>query len=439
MLASVEQTYRDRYCIVGAGAAGITAAKNLKTLGIPFDVIEQQDDIGGTWYYGTPHSSAYRSVHLISSKPLTQYTDFAFPAEYPDYPNHAQVLAYLRSYARHFGVYDHITFNTSVEHIQRADDGLWDITLSANGNHEIRRYAGVIIANGHDWDPRHPDIPGTFNGVKLHSKDYKTPDILQGKRVLVIGAGNSGCDIAVEAAQNAERVYHSTRRGYYYIPKYFFGIPADQLAEPSVRLRIPLALRRLTTRMLLRIVAGDQQRFGLPKPDHKLFESHPTVNSQLLYYLGHGDIIPKPDVQELCGDHVLFKDGSLEPIDLLVYATGYHLSFPFIDGSYLNVQNGNPRLYMHAFHPTYDNLFVVGLLQPDSGIFWLMDYQSQLIAHVIDAQKHSPAKAEKFRRAKTKVSVYPTGRHYLDTPRHYLEIDHFWYSNQVKKHLRQLK
>jgi cation diffusion facilitator CzcD-associated flavoprotein CzcO len=429
-----------KYCIIGAGPSGIAAAKNLKALGIPFDVIEREDEVGGNWYYGKPNSSVYKSTHLISSKPMSGFVDYPMPAHYADYPHHKQVLAYLRDYTRHFGLYEHIELNTAAERIERADDGNWDVTISdANGTNDTqsRRYWGVIIANGHHWDAKYPEYRGTFDGRVIHSKDYKTPDILHDKRVLVVGAGNSGCDLAVEAAQNASRVFHSVRRGYYYIPKYIFGKPTDQVNEISVRMRVPLPIRRFVNGLLLKMTVGNPQRFGLPKPDHKLLESHPIVNSQMLYYVGHGDITPKPDIRELCGDRVRFKDGSEEPIDLIIYATGFRISFPFIDRKHLNWGNDGPRLFMHVFHPKYDNLFVAGLIQPDSGQFWITDYQCQLVAKFIHAQQHDRARAEAFRQVK--AGPQPDlrgGRKHLNTARHFLEIDHFGYTSHLKKLIR---
>lgn len=426
--------HRDKYCIIGAGASGITAAKNLKALNIPFEMIEREDEIGGNWYYGKQSSSAYKSTHLISSKKMTQYTDFPMPANYPDYPNHAQVLAYLRDYGRAFGLYDHILFKTSVERLERTDDGLWEVALQSGGESHIRRYKGVLIANGHLWDSKYPQYAGKFNGVSVHSKDYKTPEILRDKRVLVIGGGNSGCDIAVEAAQNAARVFHSTRRGYHYIPKFVFGKPTDEFAEVSHKLHLPLPVRRTLNTLLLKMVMGDPQRFGLPKPDHKLLEAHPIANSQMLYYVGHGDITPKPDVETLCGDRVRFKDGSEEAIDVIVYATGFRISFPFIDTKHLNWQETGPGFYLHVFHPQYDNLFIVGLIQPDSGVFWIADYQSQLVARFIQAQMHDSTRAEAFRLLK--AGPQPDlrgGTKHLRTERHYLEIEHYSYGQRLKR------
>ncbi|HYF65339.1 MAG TPA: NAD(P)-binding domain-containing protein, partial [Herpetosiphonaceae bacterium] len=306
--------YTAKYCVVGAGSSGLTAAKNLDQLGVACDVIEREDDVGGNWYYGKPNSSVYKSTHLISSKPGTEYVDFPMPAEYPDYPSHWQVFEYLKSYARAFDLYRLIQFNTSVERIERAGD-CWDVTLDTG---ETRRYGGVVIANGHNWDPKYPEYPGQFSGLCFHSATYKTADTLVDKRVLVVGAGNSGCDIAVESAQNARATFHSTRRGYYYAPKFVLGMPADQIAERGLRLRLPLAVRRAFNVALIKLILGDPTKYGLPKPDHKFYETHPIVNSQMLYYVGHGEIKPKPDVRELRGDRVLFADGSEEQIDVLI-------------------------------------------------------------------------------------------------------------------------
>ncbi len=424
-----------KYCIIGAGASGITAAKNLRQAGIACDVYEREDDVGGNWYFGKPNSSVYKSTHLLSSKPLTQYTDYPMPAEYPDYLRHDQVLAYLRSYARHFDLYPLIQFNTTVERVERQPNGTWAVTVSpAQGDSETRLYDGVIICNGHHWDPIYPEFPGTFNGTTLHTKQYKTPDVLMGKRVLVVGAGNSGCDLAVEAVHYADAVYHSMRRGYYFAPKFVFGKPADQVAELTLRLRVPLFLRQWSNTLMIRAINGDPQRFGLQKPDHKLLETHPIVNSQMLYHVAHGDIIPKPNVRELCGDEVLFDDGSRAALDLIIYATGFRIRFPFIDEQHLNWQRNGPRLFMHCFHPSYDNLFIVGMLQPDSGLFWLMDMQAQVIARFLQAQTLDPLAAAEFRRLKAGSQPNITGGvKHVSSGRHFLEIAHFDYKRALLK------
>lgn len=430
--------HRDRYCIIGAGSSGITAAKNLKQLGIPCDVIEREDGVGGNWYFGKPNSSVYRSTHLISSKPLTEYTDFPMPPDYPDYPNHEQVLAYFNAYVDYFALAPLIQFNTTVERVTPAEDGGWEVTLTgADGVSETRRYRGVIIANGHNWCPKYPSYPGEFTGERLHSADYKTPGVLEGKRVLVLGAGNSGCDIASEAATHAAKTFHSTRRGYYYMPKYIFGQPADQVGERMLNLRVPLAVRRAVASVLYGLSVGDLSRFGVKRPDHKLFETHPIVNSQMPYYLSQGDIIPKPDVQAYRGDAVAFVDGTCEPIDLIVYATGFRMVFPFMGEQFLNWRDGHPSLYLNVFHPEYDNLFVAGLIQPDSGQFGLVDRQCQLIARFIRAQQRDPKRAARLRRAKRHGQErYSGGVHYKESTRHYVEVEHASYRRRLERWIR---
>lgn len=421
----------DKYCIIGAGASGLTALKNLRQAGIACDCFEREDDVGGNWYFGKPCSSVYRSTHLISSKRLTEYTDFPMPKAYPPFPNHRQVLDYLRCYADHFRLGDHITFNTSVEQAEPAANG-WRVEF-ANGR-PAETYRGLIIANGHHWDPKTPNFEGEFCGQSIHSHDYKSPEILKDKRVLVVGAGNSGCDIAVEAAQNAKETFLSVRRGYHFLPKFLLGGPIDSRGEALLRWGLPLAVRRLIAQSLVRVAIGRPQQYGLPKPDHKLFETHPIINSQLLYFVGHGDIRVKPNVHKLDGDGVVFTDDSREPLDLIIYATGFNVSFPFINRSLLFDEEDRPRLYLNVFHRQRDDLFVSGLIQPDSGIWGLADYQAQLIAKFITAVNHDASKADWFRRLKAKSQVdLGSGINYVGSSRHVFEVEHYGYRKRLRK------
>ena len=417
------------YCVIGAGPSGLTAVKNLRQAGLRCECLERQHDLGGNWHYGSQASSVYESTHLISSKRLTEYTDHPMPDDYPEYPSHVQALEYLGGYARRFDLRESIRFGAPVSRVEPAADG-WDVTLAAG---ETRRYAGVIIANGHHWDPQYPSYPGQWSGDAIHSRDYKTPEILRGRRVLVVGAGNSGCDIAVEAAVNARAVFHSARRGYHYLPKFLFGKPIDQCGERLLRLGLPLWLRRTIAEQMVRVALGKPERFGLPRPDHQLYESHPIVNSQMLYYVGHGKIRVKPEVRLLAGDRVEFVDGSVEPIDLIVYATGFRLSFPFIDRERLNWRDGCPRLFLNVFHPREERLFVAGMIQPDSGAWGLVDLQAQLIARYLAAIEREPARAARFRRAVAESPDLSGGIHYVRSPRHVLEVEHFSYRRRLEK------
>ncbi|QEG33697.1 flavin-containing monooxygenase [Bythopirellula goksoeyrii] len=427
--------HADRYCILGAGTSGLAVAKNFLQRSIPFDCLEREDSIGGNWCYGKPASSVYASTHTISSKQLTEYTDFPMPEEYPEFPDHKQVYAYLQEYARHFGLSKHIQFNTTVERIEPTATN-WHVTLASG---ETRTYRGVVIANGHNWDPRFPDFPGAFSGTSLHSSEYKTPDVLTGNRVLVVGCGNSGCDLAVEAAIHAASAFHSIRRGYPILPKFFKGKPIDQCGETLLRWRIPLPLRRLAAKLVVRWVLGPPELVGLPRPDHKLFETHPVINSRLHDQIAHGNLREKPNVAELAGHTVRFVDGTSEQIDVILYATGFKLSFPFVDRKELNWRDGRPNLYLNIFHPERNDLFCAGLIQPDSGQWGLVDYQAQLIAnYLVSQEKNSPAASRLNKRKRTSVNSWQGRGTYLDSPRHRVEVEHFGYRQELRKLIGEL-
>lgn len=428
-----------RVAVIGAGSSGLAAAKNFREAGFEVQIYEQEDDLGGNWNFGKAAARVYRSTHTISSKPGTEYPDFPMPQHYPDYPHHSQILKYLRDYAERFELLPLIRFQTSVERVAPLEESSartqWEVTLRG-GAHEI--FDVLVIANGHHGVPRTPDYPGQFTGESLHSAAYQSPDIFPGKRVLVVGGGNSGCDIVVEAAQFADQAWHSTRRGYWYMPKYLFGRPADQVGDLMLNLRVPLAFRRASATLLHRVLVGSPARTRLPKPDHRLFETHPVVNSLLPYYVGQGDITPVPDIARFEGKRVHLVDGQSIEVDLIVFATGYRLEFPFIDPKHLNSTNGRPGLYLNAFHPHYDTLFVAGMIQPDSGQFGLVHWQTAVAARFAQDAFQGGARGAALRRRKENPNEnLGSGIHYKDSPRHTLEVEHSSYQRRLKKWWKQ--
>ena len=421
------------WAVIGAGPHGLTALKNLLERGVNAHGFERDSDLGGNWNYHAENSRVYESTHLISTKPFTQFPDFPMPDHYPDYPSHWQVHEYFQSYARHFDLYDHLSLNTEVVRCTpvggNADDG-WDVTVAdrITGEQTTSRFAGVVVANGHNWWPKTPQYPGqdSFTGEIRHSAQYKGAEVLRGKRVLVVGAGNTGCDIAVESAQNSKSTVHSTRRGYYYNPKYAFGRPSDQTADLLLAMKLPLALRRIMFKTTLRLTVGDFTRFGLPKPDHDFFETHPIINQQLVYYVGHGDIVPKPDIDHFDESRVVFTDGTEAEIDLVIFATGYLAHFPFLDDDWLNPTGDHPVLARQIFTPRFDNLVVSGLIQPDSGQWTIAHWQGVLIASYAELMRLDPDRAREFYRdviEQTHVR-FTGGANYKDSTRHYYEIAH---------------
>jgi thioredoxin reductase len=440
------------YAVVGAGPHGLSALKALLQHGIDADGFEREADLGGNWNYGGETSRVYQSTHLISSKPFTQFPDFPMPDAYPDYPSHIQIKAYFESYARHFGLVDRISFSTEVVRLEPVgDDGpsgtAWNVTTRdrVTGAERTTRYAGVVIANGHNWNPKVPQYPGQsdFAGEIIHSADYKGADVLRGRRVLVVGAGNTGCDVAVESAQNAEHTWHSTRRGYYYNPKYVMGRPSDQTADLLLALRLPLAIRRRLFATTLRLTVGDFTKFGLKRPDHEFFETHPIVNQQLVYYVGHGDITPVDDISHFDGGRVEFTDGRTADPDLVVFCTGYLVTFPFLPdaATILNWVGDHPRLGLQIFTPRSRSLFVSGLIQPDSGQWTLAHWQGMTIARFVETQRTDPAAARAFHRAVTSDAgrVYSAGARYADSSRHYYEVAHQDYLQALERAINRLE
>jgi hypothetical protein len=366
--------YRDRIAIVGAGPVGLGMAKALKEHGIAYDEFEADDNIGGNWYHG-----AYSTTHTISSRRVTQYPDFPMPDNYPDYPSRNQMLAYLHDFARHFGLFENISFNTKLLLARPRPDALWDLVFASG---ETRTYKGLIVSNGHDWSRRFPEYPGAFSGEFLHSKDYKRPDQLAGRRVLVIGGGNSASDIASEAARVGASSDLSLRRGYWFVPKILCGKPFHEVFP----LAMPLWLHRILLRLVLKIAVGDYRSYGLPRPDHKILSTVPTISSELLHYLRHGRITPRPGVARFDGQRVEFVDGSEGIYDMVICATGFNMEFPFLPKGLVPVENGVAPLYCEALLPEYKHLYLVNALHPIYGFGPLVTAGSDLVARLIKLQ-----------------------------------------------------
>lgn len=424
-----------RVGIVGAGPAGLAAARQLLRGGFDVELLERGGQVGGVWNYGRPQGRVYRSTHTISSKPTTEFPDFPLPDHFPDYPHHSQMLEYVQTYAQRFGLEQQVRFYTPVTDVAPEDRGRADtgwVVVTDDG--ERCRYDAVVLANGHNTDPRIPEWPGERQGTMLHSAEYRTPGIAARKRVLVVGAGNSGCDIAVDCAQVARTTLLSMRRGYHYVPKYVLGRPVDQIHDLALALRLPLTLRRWIARLAVRLGPGLPGDVGLPEPDHALFETHPIVNSLLPYYVRHGRIRPVPDVARLEGDAVRFVDDTAESVDVVILATGYRLTFPFIDYDLLNWSDGRPHLYAHLFHPHYDTLFVVGMFQTDSGVFRILHEQARCIALFLRAARQGDPVADRMRETKRDTGG-GLGRTmaYRETPRHLLEVEHWSYLKGLER------
>jgi hypothetical protein len=364
----------DRLLVIGAGPVGLAMADALKRRGLAFDQVDAGDGVGGLWRHGV-----YQGVHIVSSKKSTGYTDYPMPAHYPDFPSSAQMLRYLESFAHDRDLAASIELRRKVVRAAPLADESWQVTFDDG---EERTYKGVVVCNGHHWDRRVPHYPGRFTGTLIHSADYKEPKQLAAKRVLVIGGGNSGCDIACEAARVGASCDWSLRSGYWFLPKTAFGRPLTDLPIWG----LPVSLQRLILRALVRVFIGDYRRYGLPQPDHKLFERHPAFGTDVLNYLRQGRIKSRPDIARFSGTKVHFADGSVGEYDLIVAATGFNNTIPFLPRNLVPIENDIVHVYGGAFPADVKNLYIVGWAQPRNGFGTIISPAARLYAEMIAMQ-----------------------------------------------------
>jgi cation diffusion facilitator CzcD-associated flavoprotein CzcO len=418
--------------IIGAGISGLTAGKMLTDYGVPYTCFETSDRIGGNWAFGNPngHSSAYRSLHIDTSKHRLSFKDFPMPEDYPDFPHHTQIKAYLESYAEAFALKDHIEFENGVVHAERLPDGGWELDLQSG---ERRRFDLLVVANGHHWDPRMAEFPGEFAGTAIHSHHYVDPTDpldLHDTRIMVVGLGNSAADIAVELSSRALRntVTLSTRSSAWIVPKYTFGLPADKYFVTSPH--VPLKWQRTLLQKMQFMTGSNPELYGLPKPNHKFFEAHPTQSVELPLRLGSGDIVPKPDVARIDGHTVQFVDGTATEVDVIIHATGYNITFPFFDPDFISAPGNRIRLFKRMFKPGIDDLVFIGFAQATPTLFPFVEAQTRLLGAFAVGRYRLPPVEEMERVIDADEQKF-TG-HVLDRPRHTQQVDYFVYEHDLR-------
>lgn len=434
MSSSTPAANSAKVCVIGAGASGITTIKALADRGIAYDCFELSDRVGGVWVLGNSNgrAAAYASLHINTSRAKMQYAAFPMSRELPQFPRHDQVAAYFDAYVDRFGLRSSITFSTGVDKVEPLDDGRsgFDVTLSTG---ETRHYRAVLVATGHHWAPRWPTpaVPGSesFLGGQIHAHDYHAESQLAGKRVVVLGMGNSAVDIAVDASYHASSTYLASRRGVHVIPKSVLGRPYDQL--PLTSEWSPSWLRLPVGRVVMRAMTGPMTQYGLPKPDHRFGNAHPTVSSRLLDRLAHGEITPKPTIAALDGHDVVFADGSRVEADLVVYCTGYTIAFPFLDRSIIDPGEANRvRLYLNVFHPHVAGLSFIGLVQPLGAIMPVSERQAELVAAALSGSYALPT--PDVMDAKIDRYLARISRRFGASPRHTIEVDYEDYMRRLR-------
>jgi dimethylaniline monooxygenase (N-oxide forming) len=415
--------------VIGAGSSGIAAAKVLHQHGISFDCYEASDRVGGNWVFGNRNgmSSSYKTLHINTSRERMEYSDFPMPKSYPDFPHHTHIAEYFDAYVDHFGFRDRIRFETSVQRAERGPDGVWTLTLEGG---EERRYDALLVANGHHWNPRWPEpaFPGSFDGLEMHAHYFTDNEPFKDKNVVVLGMGNSAMDIAVEASWVATNTYLAARRGAHVLPKYVFGKPIDQF---STNPWLPWRVRQKGLEVLHKIAIGKVEDYGLPTPDHRLGEAHPTISDAILSRIAHGEVVPKPNIAERLGGQVRFTDGSVVDADVIVYCTGYKVTFPFFDEDFISAPDNDLPLYRRVFKPGMPDVFFMGLLQPLGAIMPLAEAQAEWVAEYLRGEYRLPAEGDMRRdieRERDRMF-----KRYVASKRHTMQVDFDEYLYQLRK------
>ncbi|RZO86120.1 MAG: NAD(P)/FAD-dependent oxidoreductase [Oceanococcus sp.] len=425
------------YAVIGAGPMGLSMARNLAKYGLDFVGFEIHADVGGLWDIDSPTSTMYASAHLISSKRMTEFAEFPMDEDVATYPHHSQMRSYFQKYAQAFGLYDKYEFETEVVSVVRQGQG-WLLTSRHQGVETQRHFDAVFLCNGTLHKPNRPTLPGTFSGEIMHSAEYKQADCFRDKRVLMVGCGNSGADITVDAVHAARSVDLSVRRGYYFLPKFLMGKPIDTFGG---LIKLPRRAKQMLDAALIRAAVGKPSDYGLPDPDYRLYESHPVMNTLLLHHIGHGDVRVRGDIAQCEGQRVTFKNGEQGEYDLIVLATGYDLDYPFIDPAEINWQDAAPQLYLNAFHPQADDVFVMGMVEA-SGLGWEgRNKQAELAALYLRQLHDGAASAQRFKQLKQQRcgQRLDGGYAYLQLDRMAYYVNKQEYLDALNGHIAELK
>ncbi len=423
-------------CVIGAGPCGLTTLKNLAQAGLQ-DIVcyETGSQIGGNWVFRDEHghSSIYETTHTISSKTLSQFDDFPMPGDFPDFPSHKQILAYFQAYDSRFDLKQFIRFRSKVLRVKRENGGGWQVTVESPDGEEIRTFDNLMVCSGHHWDPHMPALSGNFSGSQIHAHDYKCAEPFRDSRVLVVGGGNSACDIAVETSRLSRKTCISMRRGYYIIPKIIYGKPVDVVY--SRLLFLPKPLRQRILGLGLRIAIGRWEKYNLKIPDCGPMEMHPTLNSEILYLIRHGKVHPRGAIAAAEGNVVTFEDGSRDEFDTIVWATGYRTGFPFLGDMYREWRTAKRLpLYLKMIPADPPNLYFIGLFQPIGCIWTLADYQARIAALQISGDLKRP----KNLRDLIKREMDRPHWRFPDHPRHAVEVDYHDFKAELLSELKSV-
>ncbi|BDA48576.1 Dimethylaniline monooxygenase [N-oxide-forming] 5 [Coccomyxa sp. Obi] len=427
-----------RVCIIGAGKSGLIACKVLHERKIPYDCFEASSQVGGLWVLDSDNglSAAYESLRINTSKQMTSFHDFPMPKHYPTYPSRTEILEYLEAYTDHFGFRKNIVLRTEVTKVEQLPQGNFRVLTEdkASGHTASRLYTSVLVANGHHWNAAWPELAGDFSGTLMHSHEYRTPKVMEGKRLMVIGAGNSGMDIASEASQcGAAAVFLSCRRPVHVVPRYIFGTPSDSILPAWLGITAPRRLLEAGVTCLIRLSRGSQASFKFPPPKFGLLRVHPTVSpgtGDILQLIKDGKVLVRPGIERVEEHTVHFTDGTTEDVDIIVCATGYNVCCPFLPPNVEVLKEDKPQLLLNVVHPRAPGIFFLGFVQAHGPMIPCVEGQMPWVADLIQGIAELPA--EDKMEAKIAQQHEFNRRNFTQVKRHALMVEFHRYLLQLR-------
>ncbi len=422
-----------RFAVIGAGAAGLCAAKHLVESGIDVTIFEIGSQIGGLWVYENDNgrSSAYRSLHINSEARVSSYRDFPFSLDAPPYPDHAEMKQYFRDYAERFDLVRRIRFNSRVESVAPGPGGL--IVRLDGGAEET--FDSVVAASGHQSDPRDPSDIKDYKGNYLHAHAYRVPEPFTGQRVLVIGPGNSGVDVAADLCTVTAHTVLCARSPVLIMPRMMFGVPNSRTLGKIEKPWVPWAVRIRTRALLTRMFQGRMEQWGFRTPKTR---THPISHPTLISHIAWRRITVRPGIKSITGRNVTFVDGSMDEFDAIIAATGYVTTFPYLDPTHIPLAGTRPVLYNRVVHPTVPGLFFVGLFDVSGGSnIRMMDDQSEYVAAIATGRVKLPDAAGMQRAIQADHDW--AAKQFPDSPRYGLELDPHRYRRLLARDYKNSK
>lgn len=422
-----------RVAVIGAGAAGLCTAKHLIDKGITPVIFEIGTQIGGLWVYENDNelSPAYRSLHINSETAVTAYKDFPFPEDWPIYPDHWKMAQYLQSYAETFDIVRHIRFSSRVTEVQPTAQGYKVTTEDGSGE----SFAAVVVASGHQGVPTHPPFAGDFTGEYMHAHSYRVPEHFRDKRVLVVGVGNSACDIAADICPLTRSTTIAARSPVLIMPRVLFGVPTSRVLGRLEKRWMPWLVRRRIREFFTWIVHGRMEQWGFRTPKT---ETHPSSHPSLMAHFVWKRITAKPGIAMVEGRKITFEGGTTDEYDAMIAATGYDVDLPFLSAEQSPVNGRWLDLYLRVLRPGHPRLYFLGFFNvAGGGNIRMMDDQAEWVASLEAGEIASPSE-EEMRRGIEEERAMISAR-YPDRPRYGLELDPVVYRKMLAKELKSAR